>query len=55
MGKYRIIIMTTIFLVAMAMVIRGLRLPSYKGVAVMLLGIIGIVADLYLYNRRYAK
>lgn len=47
------IIALIVFLVAMIMVIKGNTIAGYKGIAIMLVGLTGLLTELYLYNKKY--
>ncbi|GAB6168896.1 hypothetical protein JCM1393_13560 [Clostridium carnis] len=51
MGKK--LIYGILFLVSMFLVIKGNSMVGYSGIAIMLLGMAGLIAELYIYNKRY--
>ncbi len=42
-----------IFLVSLFLVVKGNRVPDYKGLVMMLLGVGGLLSELYIYNKGY--
>lgn len=44
---------TVIFILSMILVIKGRSINGYMGLSVMMVGLIGILSELYLYNKRY--
>ena len=54
MGSLKNIIMVVIFIISVFLTFIGHKIISYKGLAMMLLGLIGILVVLYLYNQTYA-
>lgn len=47
------IIHTILFIVFLGMVINGNTIIGYKGIGVMILGLSGLLSQLYLYNKQY--
>lgn len=47
------ILMGILFVVFMAMIIIGQKTISYASLGLMLLGLAGLLALLYIYNRKY--
>lgn len=54
MGSLKNIIMLVIFIISVFLTFIGHKAISYKGLVMMLLGLIGILTVLYLYNQTYA-
>ena len=54
MGNFKNIIMLVIFIISVFLTFIGHKIISYKGLVMMLLGLIGILIVLYLYNQTYA-
>jgi len=44
---------TVVFILSMVLVIKGKSINGYMGLSVMMIGLIGILSELYLYNKRY--
>lgn len=44
---------TVVFILSMTLVIKGRSINGYIGLSVMMIGLIGILSELYLYNKRY--
>lgn len=44
---------TVVFILSMILVIKGRSINGYMGLSVMMVGLIGILSELYLYNKRY--
>lgn len=42
-----------IFIVSLVLVVKGNRVPDYKGLIMMFIGAAGLLSELYIYNRRY--
>ncbi|MBO3091266.1 hypothetical protein J5F27_04940 [Schleiferilactobacillus harbinensis] len=51
--KVKIIMNVVLFILFMALVIGGQRHIGYAGLGVMLIGLAGLLAQLWLYNRQY--
>lgn len=47
------IIHTILFVIFLGLVIKGNTIIGYKGIGVMLVGLAGLLSQLYLYNRQY--
>lgn len=47
------IIYAAIFLISMILVVKGRAMEGYVGLGTMMIGLTGLLAELYLYNRRY--
>ncbi len=42
-----------IFIVSLVMVVKGNRVPDYKGLIMMFIGTTGLLSELYIYNKSY--
>lgn len=42
-----------VFIISMMLVIKGRTISDYKGLMLMVLGLAGLLSELYIYNRRY--
>lgn len=51
--KWEIILMTLIFITSITMVIIGQWNVGYSGLLMEIIGVMGLVVDLYLYNRKF--
>ncbi|MDY6062917.1 MAG: hypothetical protein SPI53_03925 [Erysipelotrichaceae bacterium] len=51
--KWEIILMALIFITSITMVIIGQRNVGYPGLLMEIIGVMGLVVDLYLYNRKF--
>lgn len=47
------LIYLVIFIVSMTLVIKGNRVPDYKGIVMMFIGAAGLLSELYIYNKGY--
>ncbi|MDU1404177.1 DUF6903 family protein [Clostridium sp.] len=47
------IIYSIIFIISLALVIKGRTITNYHGLIMMFLGLIGILSEIYLYNKQY--
>lgn len=47
------ILYTVVFILSIIFVIKGKSINGYMGLSVMMIGLIGILSELYLYNKRY--
>lgn len=50
-SKIKPIIMAVVFIVCLSMIIIGQRNVGYEGLAIEFVGLIGLLADLFVYNR----
>ena len=55
MGNWKNIIMFVIFIISIFLTFIGRKTISYKGLIMMLLGLVGILLVLYLYNQAYVS
>lgn len=53
MKKLKALIIILGFILSVSLVYKGLRIRSYLGLIIMLIGVAGLLFELYLYNRRY--
>lgn len=53
MGKVKAFIMILIFILSVFFIIKGQIIKSYFGLLIMLAGLIGLVLNLYIYNKKY--
>lgn len=44
---------SVVFILSIILVIKGKSINGYKGLLVMMIGLLGILSELYLYNRKY--
>ncbi|MCI7550759.1 MAG: hypothetical protein PUK40_05095 [Actinomycetaceae bacterium] len=49
----RIVIGAIAYLVCIGLAVYGNTIPGWKGLGIMLVGLVGILVMLYLYNRRH--
>lgn len=47
------VILTILFFVSAFLVIKGNSIPGYTGLAIMLIGMAGVISELYIYNKKY--
>lgn len=47
------IIHAILFVIFLGLVIKGNTIIGYKGIGVMLVGLAGLLSQLYLYNKQY--
>lgn len=50
-SKLKSIIMIVVFIVCLCMIIVGQRNVGYQGLAIEFIGLIGLLADLFVYNK----
>jgi hypothetical protein len=53
MEKIKAFIMLLIFILSVILIIKGQIIKSYFGLLIMLVGLVGLILDLYLYNKKY--
>ena len=53
MNKIKVLIMLFFCSFSVFLVIKGQRIDGYFGLSIMLVGIFGLLIELYLYNRKY--
>mgnify|MGYP001337979076 CR=1 FL=1 len=53
MKKLKALIIILGFILSISLIYKGLRITSYFGLAIMLIGLAGLLFELYLYNRKY--
>lgn len=53
MKKLKALIIVLGFILSISLIYKGLRIRSYFGLAIMLIGLAGLLFELYLYNRKY--
>lgn len=42
-----------IFIISLILVVKGRTITNYYGLMMMFVGLIGILGDIYLYNKQY--
>lgn len=47
------IILTALFFVSLFLVIKGNSITGYAGLTMMLIGMAGVISELYIYNKKY--
>lgn len=47
------IILAILFFVSVLLVIKGNSILGYSGLAMMLIGMAGVISELYIYNKKY--
>lgn len=47
------IINIILFIIFLGMVIKGNDVIGYKGIGIMIVGLMGLLSQLYLYNKQY--
>ncbi|MDC4241326.1 hypothetical protein NE398_14310 [Clostridium tertium] len=47
------IILTVIFFLSMFLVIKGNTINGYLGLLIIFIGMVGILGELYIYNKKY--
>lgn len=47
------IILTILFFVSLFLVIKGNSIAGYTGLAIMFIGMAGVISELYIYNKKY--
>ncbi len=47
------IIYTLIFIISIILVIKGNTINGYNGLIIMFIGLAGLLAELYSYNKKY--
>lgn len=52
-SRIQIIFMILIFMISLWLVFYGRSKPGYFGLALEVIGMIGLIAELYLYNKQY--
>ena len=52
-GVLKIVINVILFIAFMTMVVLGQRSIGYAGLSVMMIGLIGLLGQLWAYNRQY--
>lgn len=52
-ARLRLIFMILVFFVSLWLVFYGRAKPGYTGLALEVLGMIGLIAELYVYNKQY--
>ena len=53
MNKIKILIMLCVCIFSVFLVIKGQRIEGYFGLSIMLVGILGLLAELHIYNKKY--
>lgn len=53
MNIVKILIKMVFFILFIFLVIKGQIIRNYSGLAIMLIGLAGLLIELYLYNRKY--
>lgn len=53
MSKIKILIMILVFSLSVFCVIKGQSIKSHFGLLMMLIGLIGLLLELYMYNKKY--
>lgn len=52
-SKFQAVLMILIFIISVWLVFWGRSKPGYFGLSMEVVGIIGLIAELYLYNKQY--
>lgn len=47
------LIYVIVFIISLVLVVKGNRIPDYKGLIVMGIGAAGLLSELYIYNKGY--
>lgn len=47
------ILYVILFIISLGLVIKGNTIPGYSGLAVMTIGLAGLLTELYMYNKQY--
>lgn len=47
------IICILVFIISMMLVIKGNKINGYSGLIIMFIGLAGLLAELYSYNKKY--
>lgn len=47
------LIYVIVFIISLVLVVKGNRIPDYKGLIVMFIGAAGLLSELYIYNKGY--
>ncbi|MEG0134155.1 MAG: hypothetical protein RR782_08530 [Clostridium sp.] len=47
------LIYALVFLISMALILKGRTINDYKGLMIMVVGLVGLLSELYLYNKKY--
>jgi hypothetical protein len=53
MNKIKIIIMILVFVLSVFLIIKGQSIKSHFGLLMMLTGLIGLLLELFIYNKKY--
>jgi uncharacterized membrane protein len=53
MNKIKILIMFLFCILSIFLVIKGQSIKGYFGLSIMLVGLAGLLLELYLYNKKY--
>lgn len=53
MNKIKAFIMLLIFILSVFLIVKGQIIKGYFGLLIMLVGLIGLVLNLYIYNKKY--
>lgn len=47
------IVMFIAFIIFMFLVVKGNSIVGYSGLSMIIIGLIGVVSELYIYNKKY--
>ena len=42
-----------LFLISLGLVIKGNTITGYNGIVIMVIGLVGLLTELYMYNKQY--
>lgn len=53
MNKIKVICMFLFFILSIFLIIKGQPIKGYYGLLIMVIGLVGLLVELYLYNKKY--